>query len=68
VAVLLTLVRINGYCTDKFGYKPTVLGALVAMAAFIFIPVFAQSLTVLVVGEILQGIPWGIFQVRRVPW
>ncbi|GFZ49522.1 hypothetical protein JCM24511_07642 [Saitozyma sp. JCM 24511] len=56
-------IVINGYCTDKFGYKPTVLGALVAMAAFIFIPVFAQSLTVLVVGEILQGIPWGIFQV-----
>lgn len=34
------------------------------MAAFIFFPFFAPSLPVLLVGQILEGIPWGVFQVR----
>ncbi len=36
------------------------------MAGFIFIPFFAKSLTVLCVGEILQGTCWGVFQVSEV--
>lgn len=32
------------------------------MTAFIFIPFFSQNLQTLLAGEILQGIPWGIFQ------
>ena len=32
------------------------------MIAFIFIPFFAQNLQTLLVGDILQGIPWGVFQ------
>ena len=32
------------------------------MTAFIFIPFFAPNLTVLLVGQILQGLPWGVFQ------
>jgi SP family general alpha glucoside:H+ symporter-like MFS transporter len=36
--------------------------ALFSMICFIFIPFFAQNLTTLLVGEVLQGIPWGVFQ------
>ena len=32
------------------------------MGCFIFIPFFAQDLTTLLIGEIMQGIPWGVFQ------
>jgi SP family general alpha glucoside:H+ symporter-like MFS transporter len=38
------------------------MGALAMMIAFIFIPFFAQTLQTLLIGEILQGIPWGVFQ------
>ena len=31
------------------------------MIGFIFIPFFARSLTVLLIGEILQGLSWGVF-------
>jgi SP family general alpha glucoside:H+ symporter-like MFS transporter len=36
--------------------------SLVAVAGFIFIPFFAKNLTDLEIGEILCGIPWGVFQ------
>jgi len=36
--------------------------ALFSMICFIFIPFFAQNLQTLLVGEVLQGIPWGVFQ------
>lgn len=38
------------------------IGALFLMICFIFIPFFAQNLATLLAGEILQGIPWGVFQ------
>ena len=38
------------------------LVALFSMGCFIFIPFFAKNLPMLLVGEILQGIPWGVFQ------
>ncbi|KAH6982689.1 general substrate transporter [Ilyonectria destructans] len=51
----------NGYLVDKFGHKRVLLGALVTLSAFIFITFFAPSLPVLCVGQILSGLPWGIF-------
>ncbi|KAJ9111217.1 hypothetical protein QFC22_006592 [Naganishia vaughanmartiniae] len=53
---------INGWASEKFGPRRTFLVAMVLMIAAIFVPVFAQSLPVLVFGEVLCGIPWGIFQ------
>lgn len=38
------------------------IGALTLMIAFIFIPFFSQDLPTLLAGEILCGIPWGVFQ------
>ncbi|KAL3423013.1 sugar porter family MFS transporter [Phlyctema vagabunda] len=51
-----------GIIVDKFGYRYTMMGSLALMIAFIFIPFFAQNLVTLLIGDILQGIPWGVFQ------
>lgn len=53
---------LNGLLVDKFGHKYVMLGALLVLECFIFILFFAPSLPVLEVGEILCGIPFGIFQ------
>ncbi len=46
---------------DRFGYKKTIQGGLFAMIPFIAIVTFAPSLPVLLVGELLCGLPWGMF-------
>ncbi|WPG98247.1 sugar porter family MFS transporter, protein [Acrodontium crateriforme] len=51
-----------GIIADKFGFKKTIIGALVLLTCFIFIVFFAQNLPMLLVGEILMGLPWGAFQ------
>jgi MFS transporter, SP family, general alpha glucoside:H+ symporter len=38
------------------------IGSLILMIAFIFIPFFSENLPTLLAGEILCGIPWGVFQ------
>lgn len=53
---------INGIVCDRFGYRKTIIGALILVICFVFIVFFASSLPVLLVGEILLGIPWGVFQ------
>jgi SP family general alpha glucoside:H+ symporter-like MFS transporter len=53
---------INGYCQDRFGSKKTYLCAMVFMAGAIFLLVFANSLEMLFAGELVCGIPWGIFR------
>jgi MFS transporter, SP family, general alpha glucoside:H+ symporter len=53
---------INGIVSERYGYRKTMAVSLVAMIAFIFIPFFSQNLQTLLVGEILQGLPWGVFQ------
>ncbi|KAJ1024072.1 hypothetical protein NDA16_003045 [Ustilago loliicola] len=55
-------LQLTGIASERFGYRKTILAALVAMTGFIFIPFFAPNLTVLLIGQILQGLPWGVFQ------
>ena len=45
------------------GYKRTVLLMLALCAAFAFVPFFAGNVYILSAGFLLQGIPWGAFQV-----
>ena len=52
----------TGIVQDAIGYRKTVMGALFLVLCFIFIVFFAKSLTMLLIGEILCGIPWGVFQ------
>ena len=51
----------NGYFTHKFGYRKVLLASLLSIVGFIFFLFFAPSLPVLLVGELLCGIPWGVF-------
>ncbi|KUJ23730.1 general substrate transporter [Mollisia scopiformis] len=54
---------INGYVTEKFGHRHVIMAALVVMSAFIFLPFFAPNIQVLLAGQVLCGIPWGIFAI-----
>ena len=53
---------INGWACDRFGYKKTIGTSLVVIIGFIFITFFAHSLPMLLAGELLCGLPWGVFQ------
>ncbi|KAF2644670.1 general substrate transporter [Massarina eburnea CBS 473.64] len=53
---------INGFVSERYGYRKTMTGALLSMTAFIFILFFAPNIQTLVIGEVLCGIPWGMFQ------
>lgn len=53
---------INGIASDRFGYRKTMIASLMAMIAFIFVIFFAPNVQILVLGEVLCGIPWGVFQ------
>jgi SP family general alpha glucoside:H+ symporter-like MFS transporter len=55
-------LALNGWLSDRFGYKKTMIGSLIVMICFIFILFFAHNIQMLLAGEILCGIPWGIFQ------
>jgi len=53
---------INGIVSERYGYRKTMMVSLIAVCGFIFIPFFAKNLIDLQIGEILCGIPWGVFQ------
>lgn len=55
-------LMINGWIADRIGYRKTMIGALIAVTGFIFIVFFAFHIVQLLVGLILMGIPWGVFQ------
>lgn len=58
----------NGYLVTRFGYRRTMLGSYGLMAACIFVPFFSPNIKVLLVGEILCGVPWGIFSTIAVAY
>ncbi|KAK2049098.1 alpha glucoside transporter [Colletotrichum somersetense] len=64
----ITGLFLNGLIADRFGYRKTMIGGLIAVTAFIFIIFFSETLVQLLVGEILIGIPWGIFQTLTVTY
>ncbi|KAF4995634.1 hypothetical protein FGRMN_5026 [Fusarium graminum] len=51
----------NGWLTQRFGYRRTLVASLIAITAFIFITFFAHNLPMLLLGSILCGLPWGVF-------
>jgi SP family general alpha glucoside:H+ symporter-like MFS transporter len=53
---------INGWAADRFGPKIVMQVSIILLTCFIFLFVFAKSLTMLVIAEVLCGIPWGVFQ------
>ncbi|KAJ5102571.1 Major facilitator superfamily domain general substrate transporter [Penicillium argentinense] len=67
VGELIGLV-LNGFAAERFGYRKTMIGALGLITAFIFIPFFATNVKVLLAGEVLMGIPLGVFQALPVSY
>ncbi|KAM0284028.1 hypothetical protein ACHAQH_002223 [Verticillium albo-atrum] len=51
-----------GYISERFGFRKTMIGGLSAIVALIFIPFFAPRIEILLLGQILFGIPPGLFQ------
>ncbi|KXG51983.1 General substrate transporter [Penicillium griseofulvum] len=52
---------LNGYMASKYGYRIVMIVALAALTALIFITFFANSAAVLLVGQVLCGLSWGVF-------
>ncbi|KAI0544224.1 general alpha-glucoside permease [Xylaria curta] len=55
-------LQFAGVVSERWGYRWTLIGALAAVTGFIFFPFFAGNLTVFLVGELFQGMAWGVFQ------
>ncbi|KAL4988144.1 general substrate transporter [Aspergillus falconensis] len=53
---------ITGLVIENTGYRRLMFASTLSLGGFIFILVFAPDLPTLLVGEILCGIPWGVFQ------
>jgi SP family general alpha glucoside:H+ symporter-like MFS transporter len=49
---------------ERYGYRKTLLAALVMMILCIFIQFFAQNIQTLLIGQIFCGICWGTFQTQ----
>jgi MFS transporter, SP family, general alpha glucoside:H+ symporter len=59
---------INGWVSERFGYRYTVIACLVLVAAFTTIFFTAQNVSTLLAAEILCGIPWGVFQTLTITY
>jgi MFS transporter, SP family, general alpha glucoside:H+ symporter len=59
---------INGWVSECFGYRYTVMTCLCLIIAFTAIFFTAQSVVALQVAEILCGIPWGVFQTLTITY
>ncbi|KAJ5669632.1 general substrate transporter [Penicillium macrosclerotiorum] len=51
----------NGYLINYWGFKKVFIFGQILMCAFIFVSFFGDSVGLQVAGQILCGIPWGIF-------
>lgn len=61
-------LQVAGFLSERVGYRWTLITALIAITGFIFVPFFANSLGVLLAGEFLCGIPWGVFQTMTIAY
>lgn len=51
----------NGVLTEKFGYRKTMIGALILLALCISLSFFAVSIQMLLAGQIMCSLSWGVF-------
>ncbi|KAL4779864.1 general substrate transporter [Aspergillus varians] len=59
---------INGIVSERFGYRRTLMVCLVATVGFVFILFFAPNVQTLVAGELLMGIPLGVYQTLTITY
>lgn len=55
-------LMVAGIIAERYGYKKTILGAMVALTGFIFLFFFARNIGMLMAASMLCGLPWGAFQ------
>ncbi|PLB53878.1 putative MFS alpha-glucoside transporter [Aspergillus steynii IBT 23096] len=53
---------LNGIVSERFGYRRTLMVCLASTVGFVFILFFAPNVQTLVAGELLMGIPLGVYQ------
>ncbi|KAI0596178.1 sugar transporter [Biscogniauxia sp. FL1348] len=61
-------LMINGWVSERFGYRYTVIACLTLIMAFTAIFFTAQTVVHLQIAEILCGIPWGVFQTLTITY
>ncbi|KAK0716205.1 maltose permease MAL61 [Lasiosphaeris hirsuta] len=59
---------INGYVSERFGYRYTVIVCLTLIIAWTSFFYTAQNVQTLLAAEILCGIPWGVFQTLTITY
>ncbi|KKK22338.1 hypothetical protein P175DRAFT_0440885 [Aspergillus ochraceoroseus IBT 24754] len=59
---------INGWASERFGYRYTVMACLVLITAWTAIFFTAPNVQALLAAEILAGIPWGVFQTLTITY
>ncbi|KAI1065923.1 hypothetical protein LB507_000784 [Fusarium sp. FIESC RH6] len=52
---------LNGWATSRWGHRVVLISGLFWLSAFIFVVFFAPNIEVLLLGQFLCNIPWGIF-------
>lgn len=59
---------LNGWVSERYGYRYTIIGCLAALTGFIAIYFTAQTVVHLQVAAILCGMPWGVFQTLTITY
>ncbi|CRL24041.1 Sugar/inositol transporter [Penicillium camemberti] len=59
---------INGWASERFGYRYTIMASLALITVFTAIFFTAPNIQTLLAAEILAGVPWGIFQTLTVTY
>ncbi|KAJ5112508.1 hypothetical protein N7532_000553 [Penicillium argentinense] len=59
---------INGWASERFGYRYTLMACLILVSAWTAIFFTAQNVQSLLAAEILCGIPWGVFQTLTITY
>jgi len=61
-------LQVTGWASERFGYRLTMLVAVIALTGLLFMQFFAVNLPMLLSAYILLGFPWGTFQTMTVSY
>jgi len=59
---------INGYVSEKFGYRWTIIVCLTLVACWTAIYFTATQIWHILIAGILSGVPWGVFQTLTISY
>ncbi|KAK4448053.1 major facilitator superfamily domain-containing protein [Podospora aff. communis PSN243] len=51
----------NGWATARFGHRIVLMGSFIFLTGSIFVSFFAPSIEILLLGQFLCDLPWGVF-------